>query len=65
MKIKQIILNCLFNKRQRSVLWEALLFSAHTYRRRKEMENFAVVNQVVEELKAVGESKKECILSLR
>lgn len=53
MKIKRIILNCLFNKRQRSVLWEALLFSAHTYRRRKEMENFAVVNQVIEELKTV------------
>lgn len=59
MKIKQIILNCLFNKRQKSVLWEALLFSAHTYRRRKEMENFAVVNQVIEELKTVWGIKEK------
>lgn len=51
MKIKRIIVNLLFNKRQREVIWAALLFSAHTYRRRGNMNGFAVVTRVIEELR--------------
>lgn len=51
MKIKRIIVNLLFNRRQREVIWAALLFSAHTYRRRGNMNGFAVVTRVIEELR--------------
>ena len=50
MKVKAFILNCLFNKRQREIIWNAVLFSEHTYRRRGDVDSAAQVQQVINEV---------------
>nr|DAO60461.1 MAG TPA: Cell cycle protein [Caudoviricetes sp.] len=50
MSIKKIIFNRIFNQRQRNVIWNAVLFSQHTYRRRGQVDNAAVVQQVINEV---------------
>lgn len=50
MKFKALILNCLFNKRQREIIWNAVLFSEHTYRRRGNVDSAAKVQQVINEV---------------
>jgi hypothetical protein len=50
MKAKAFILNCLFNKRQREIIWNAVLFSEHTYRRRGDVDSAAQVQQVINEV---------------
>ena len=49
MKIRRFILNRILNARQREIIWAALLFSAHTYKRRGNMEGFAAVTRVLDE----------------
>lgn len=51
MKIKSFILNRLFKKRQREIIFQALQYSAHTYKRRGEIEEFSEVARVMEELR--------------
>lgn len=53
MNFKRFIINRVLSKRQREILWAALLFSAHTYKRRGNMDGFAVVSRVIEELKTI------------
>lgn len=50
MSIKKFIFNRIFNKRQRDIIWNAILFSQHTYRRRGQVDNAAVVQQVINEV---------------
>lgn len=49
MKIRRFILNRILNARQREIIWAELLFSAHTYKRRGNMEGFAAVTRVLDE----------------
>lgn len=50
MSIKKFIFNRIFNQRQRDIIWNAVLFSQHTYRRRGQVDNAAVVQQVINEV---------------
>ena len=50
MSIKKFIFNRIFNQRQRNVIWNAVLFSQYTYRRRGQVDNAAVVQQVINEV---------------
>lgn len=50
MKLRRFILGMLLNERQREVIWQALQFSAHTYKRRNNPEGAAVVYQVMTEI---------------
>jgi hypothetical protein len=50
MKLRRFILSMLLNERQREVIWQALQFSAHTYKRRNNPEGAAVVYQVMTEI---------------
>lgn len=34
MNVKRFIFNRIFNQRQRDIIWNAIVFSQHTYRRR-------------------------------
>ena len=51
--MKKFILGLIFNKRQREVIWQAVLFSAHTYFRRGNPAKADEVHQVINE---VGEA---------
>lgn len=53
MKIRRFILNRILNARQREIIWAALLFSAHTYKRRGNMEGFAAVTRVLDETQPI------------
>lgn len=50
MKVRRFILSLLLNERQRQIIWQALQFSAHTYKRRHNPEGFATVCQVMNEI---------------
>lgn len=50
MKIGKFIFNRLFNKRQREVILQALIYSAHTYKRRGNVEGYSEVSRVIGEL---------------
>ncbi len=47
--MKHFILGLVFNNRQRQIIWNALLFSAHTYLRRGNAAKAAEVQQVINE----------------
>lgn len=49
MNFKKQIFKMLFNKRQRAVIWQAVLFSEHTYRRRGNVNGAATVLTVINE----------------
>lgn len=53
MKIRRFILNSILNARQREIIWAALLFSAHTYKRRGNMEGFSAVTRVLDETQPI------------
>lgn len=53
MKVKAFILNRLFNKRQREIIWNAVLFSEHTYRRRGDVDSAVQVQQVINEVSTI------------
>ena len=53
MKAKAFILNRLFDKRQREIIWNAVLFSEHTYRRRGDVDSAAQVQQVINEVATI------------
>lgn len=50
MKIGKFIFNRLLNKRQREIILQALVYSAHTYKRRGETEGYSRVSRVIGEL---------------
>lgn len=49
MNFKKQIFKMLFNKRQRAIIWQAVLFSEHTYRRRGNVNAAAAVQTVINE----------------
>ena len=53
MNIKRFIFNRIFNQRQRDIIWNAIVFSQHTYRRRGQIDNAAVFQQVLNEVKSI------------
>ena len=53
MNVKRFIFNRIFNQRQRDIIWNAIVFSQHTYRRRGQIDNAAVVQQVLNEVKSI------------
>lgn len=58
MSIRKFIFNRLFNQRQRDIIWNAILFSQHTYRRRGQIDNAAVVQQVINEVSNLFKVKR-------
>ena len=58
MNIKKFIFNRIFNQRQRDIIWNALLFSQHTYRRRGHVDNAAIVQQVINEVSHLFKAKR-------
>lgn len=61
-KIKRFIFNCLFNKRQRNVIWQAVLYSEYTYKRRNNVDGVARVRQVINEVAPVAATKQRTYL---
>lgn len=61
-KIKRFIFNCLFNKRQRNVIWQAVLYSEYNYKRRNNAEGVARVRQVINEVAPVAATKQRTYL---
>lgn len=61
-KIKRFIFNRLFNKRQRNVIWQAVLYSEYTYRRRNNAEGVARVRQVINEVAKIAATKQRTYL---
>ena len=49
MNFKKRIFKMLFNKRQRAIIWQAILFSEHTYKRRGNVNAAATVQTVINE----------------
>lgn len=49
MNFKKQIFKMLLNKRQRAIIWQAILFSEHTYRRRGNVNGAATVQTVINE----------------
>ena len=58
MSIRKFIFNRIFNQRQRDIIWNAILFSQHTYRRRGQIDNAAVVQQVINEVSNLFKVKR-------
>lgn len=58
MGIKRFIYNCLFNKRQRFAIWQAVLFSEYTYRRRGNVDGAAYVRTVINEVAPIAATKQ-------
>lgn len=61
-KIKRFIFNRLFNKRQRNVIWQAVLYSEYRYKRRNNAEGVARVRQVINEVAPVAATKQRTYL---
>lgn len=47
--MKKFLLKMLFNKKQREIIWQAIIFSEYTYRRRGNVDAAAVVQTVINE----------------
>lgn len=47
--MKKFLLKLLFNKKQREIIWRAMIFSEYTYRRRGNIDFAAVVQTVINE----------------
>lgn len=62
MSIKRFIYNMLFNERQRRVIWKAVLFSEHTYKRRGNVDGAANVRQVINETAKIAATKQAVYL---
>ena len=61
-KIKRFIFNRLFNKRQRNVIWQAVLYSEYRYRRRNNADGVARVRQVINEVAQIAATKQRTYL---
>ncbi len=53
MNLKKRIFKMLFNKRQRAIIWQAILFSEHTYKRRGNVNAAASVQTVINETERI------------
>lgn len=50
--MKKFLMSLLFSKKQREVIWQAMIFSEYTYRRRGNVDAAAVVQTVINETKS-------------
>lgn len=50
--MKKFLLKLLLNKRQREIIWQAMIFSEYTYRRRGNVDDAAVVQTVINEIQS-------------
>lgn len=55
--MKKFFLGLVFNSRQRQIIWNAILFSAHTYLRRGNTAKAAEVQQVINETEGIFGAK--------
>ena len=62
MGIKRFIYNRLFNKRQRRVIWQALLYSEYRYKRRGNTDGAAYVRTVINETVKTAGTKQRTYL---
>ena len=62
MGIKRFIYNRLFNKRQRRVIWQALLYSEYRYKRRGNTDGAAYVRTVINEIIKTAGTKQRTYL---
>jgi N-methylhydantoinase B/oxoprolinase/acetone carboxylase alpha subunit len=57
--MKKFLLKLLLNKKQREIIWQAIIFSEYTYRRRGNVDCAAVVQTVINEIQSLfGFTKK-------
>lgn len=59
MKIKRFVFSLLFSKSERAIIWNALVFSSHTYKRRGQPNNAKVVDKIIKKSKSIILSKEE------
>lgn len=52
-RFKKFILSMLLNKRERIIIWNALWFSNHTYRRRGDINGAVAVSQVMQRVEYI------------
>lgn len=52
-KFKRFVMSLLLSKRERVTIWNALWFSAHTYRRRGDVNNAVAVQMVMERVESI------------
>ena len=62
MNFKRFIYNRLFNERQREAIWQAVLFSEHTYKRRGNVDGAAAMRQVINEVVQTAATKQKVFL---
>lgn len=63
MGIKRFIYNRLFNKRQRKAIWQAVLYSEYTYKRRGNVDAAANVRTVINETAKIAATKQPTFLA--
>lgn len=56
---KKLIFKSLFNKRQRTIILDSIMYSRHTYERRGQINDAANVQQVINEMNYIFEEKIE------
>ena len=56
--MKKFLIRLIFNKRQREIIWNAIVFSQHTYKRRGDIDNASEVGVVINETEKLF-TKKE------
>lgn len=57
--MKKFFFKLLLNKKQREIIWQALIFSEYTYRRRGRIDDAAVVQTVINETQSTFGVVKE------
>lgn len=60
-KLKRFVFTLLFSKSEREIIWNALTFSVHTYKRRKQFKECKKVSEVVFKAKDIILSKEQQI----
>ena len=56
--MKKFLLKLLLNKKQREIIWQAMIFSEYTYRRRGNVDGAAVVQTVINETQSAFDVAK-------
>lgn len=56
--MKKFLIRLIFNKRQREIIWNAIVFSQHTYKRRGDIDNASEVGVVINETEKLFTEKE-------
>jgi DNA-binding transcriptional MerR regulator len=57
--MKRFLTRLIFNQRQREAIWNAVIFSEHTYKRRGDVDNASKIGVVVNEIKNLFAPKEK------